>query len=412
MSGRGVCYTMLVPGVPMIITRLKLTNWRNFPDADVALRERAFIIGPNASGKSNLLDAIRFLRDVAKREGGGLQAAVSRRGGFGRVRCLSARADAAVAIEVHLADAADTPPKWEYRLEFGAAPSAPRRAVVLSETARREGVRVLNRPADGDADDPERLTQTALEQVAQNRPFRSVAEFLGMATYFHLVPQLVRRGAEIGGNRLEDDPFGQGFIERIADTDADTREFRLDKIQAALEKLVPHLEDLKFERDKPNGAPRLKARFDNWSDGDAWQTEDEFSDGTLRLIGFFWSLMDGDGALMLEEPEFSMEQHLIRKLQMLISSLSHPTFAREAGLRRKEERQVFVTTHSFETLDDIGIYGGEVFYITPTNEGSKLNCLLDDPGTRKVLEAWVPPSMVAPFRNSKLYAPKDLHRVL
>ena len=65
----------------MIITRLKLTNWRNFTDVDVPLLDRAFIIGPNASGKSNLLDAIRFLRDVAKREGGGLQTAVTRRRG-------------------------------------------------------------------------------------------------------------------------------------------------------------------------------------------------------------------------------------------------------------------------------------------------------------------------------------------
>ena len=55
----------------MIITRLKLENWRNFTFVDIPLRERAFVIGPNASGKSNLLDAIRFLRDVAKRDGGG-----------------------------------------------------------------------------------------------------------------------------------------------------------------------------------------------------------------------------------------------------------------------------------------------------------------------------------------------------
>ena len=65
----------------MIITRLKLTNWRNFTEVDAPLLDRAFIIGPNASGKSNLLDAVRFLRDVAMREGGGLQAAVRRRGG-------------------------------------------------------------------------------------------------------------------------------------------------------------------------------------------------------------------------------------------------------------------------------------------------------------------------------------------
>ena len=31
----------------MIITRLKLSNWRNFTEVDVPLRDRAFIIGPN-----------------------------------------------------------------------------------------------------------------------------------------------------------------------------------------------------------------------------------------------------------------------------------------------------------------------------------------------------------------------------
>ena len=44
----------------MIISRLKLTNWRNFTEVDVPLRDRVFIIGPNASGKSNLLDARRY----------------------------------------------------------------------------------------------------------------------------------------------------------------------------------------------------------------------------------------------------------------------------------------------------------------------------------------------------------------
>ena len=86
----------------MIITRLKLENWRNFTDVDIPLRDRAFIVGPNASGKSNLLDAIRFLRDVAKREGGGLQVAVRKRGGVRQLRSLAAHSGSGVCIEVHL----------------------------------------------------------------------------------------------------------------------------------------------------------------------------------------------------------------------------------------------------------------------------------------------------------------------
>src|ERR1022692_959580 len=88
----------------MIISRLVLKNWRNFREADVRLTERVFLVGPNASGKSNLLDALRFLRDVAKEGSGGLQRAISQRGGLSKVRCLAARREPDVEIEVELAD--------------------------------------------------------------------------------------------------------------------------------------------------------------------------------------------------------------------------------------------------------------------------------------------------------------------
>ncbi|MDP8314874.1 MAG: AAA family ATPase [Candidatus Celaenobacter antarcticus] len=42
----------------MIVSRLILKNWRNFRNVDVNLRERQFLVGPNASGKSNLLEKI------------------------------------------------------------------------------------------------------------------------------------------------------------------------------------------------------------------------------------------------------------------------------------------------------------------------------------------------------------------
>jgi predicted ATPase len=65
----------------MIVSRLTLKNWRNFRSLDLRFKERVFLIGPNASGKSNLLDAFRFLRDLA-RPGGGLQPAIEQRGAF------------------------------------------------------------------------------------------------------------------------------------------------------------------------------------------------------------------------------------------------------------------------------------------------------------------------------------------
>lgn len=64
----------------MRITNLTLRNWRNFKNLEVRMGERLIVVGPNASGKSNLLDSIRFLRDLS-RDGGGLQSAIRSRGG-------------------------------------------------------------------------------------------------------------------------------------------------------------------------------------------------------------------------------------------------------------------------------------------------------------------------------------------
>ncbi|MBM3460014.1 MAG: chromosome segregation protein SMC, partial [Armatimonadetes bacterium] len=60
-------------------TRIELQNWRNFTRVGVDLPRRAFLVGPNASGKTNFLDAFRFLQGLVA-VGGGFQDAVARRG--------------------------------------------------------------------------------------------------------------------------------------------------------------------------------------------------------------------------------------------------------------------------------------------------------------------------------------------
>ncbi len=391
----------------MIITRLKLENWRNFTEVDIPLRDRAFIIGPNASGKSNLLDAIRFLRDVAKREGGGLQAAVLRRGGVRQIRSLSSHSSSGVCIEVQLSRDAGELVEWTYRLAFTVERSGNHRILVQEETVKHNGETLLRRPDQDDKHDTERLTATALEQINVNRPFRDIAEFFDEVTYLHLVPQLVRHGNEISGNRLENDPFGQGFLERIAATNSKTRQSRLTRIAIALSHIVPQLKEITFERDDTTGQPHLKARFDNWRANDVWQREDQLSDGTLRLTGLFWSLLERGGLLLLEEPEISLNRDIILRLAGLIYKLSRPARRRRGGERHSERRQVILTTHSSDLLCDQGIDGWEVIYITPGKDGSIVQTMADDLGMRQVLESGVMPGEIAPFSGEGYQLPMD-----
>src|SRR6185295_19043037 len=99
----------------MILSHLRLKNWRNFRSVDVRLGERVFLVGPNASGKSNLLDAVRFLRDVAK-DGGGLQKAIADRNGISKIRSLAARRDPDIEIDVALSETTEEEPTWRYAI--------------------------------------------------------------------------------------------------------------------------------------------------------------------------------------------------------------------------------------------------------------------------------------------------------
>ena len=244
----------------MRITHLKLKNWRNFKSVDISLKDRIFIIGPNASGKSNFLDVFRFLRDLAKPSGGGLQdAVVKKRGGMPKLRCLAARKDPEINIEVTLQNGEEKP--WIYELSFKAEPRGLRRTLITKEKVIFGTQVLVSRPNEEDKRDNERLTQTYLEQINTNFKFREIAKYFQSTTYLHIVPQLLIYGKKIGGFTLEDDPFGQGFLEAIAKTTEKTRNNRLKGIAKVLIKTVPQLKELKFVRDDATGQPHLDGQM-------------------------------------------------------------------------------------------------------------------------------------------------------
>ena len=172
----------------MIISKLHLQNWRNFKSADATLRDVTYVLGINASGKSNFLDVFRFLRDVAKSTGGGLQKAVSDRGTLKKLRCLHARTNPEVGLEVEISNSADDPfPTWKYRLVFNIEGKGAHRLLIVEEIVTKfdsegNGHIVVKRPDKHDHADSERLTQTALEQIQANAQFRELAEFFGSTT--------------------------------------------------------------------------------------------------------------------------------------------------------------------------------------------------------------------------------------
>ena len=352
----------------MFITRLKLKNWRNFRALDMPFREVSYLLGPNASGKSNLLDAFRFLRDVSKARGGGLQTAVSDRDGITKVRCLHARRDPEVLIDVVLAESADGSGRWRYALGFKPEGKGAQRILLSHEKVWLDGKLLLDRPNSADKQDAALLTQTHLEQIQANGKFREMVDFFAGITYLHLVPQLLKFADKIGGRRLEDDPFGQGFLERVAKTPERTRAARLLKIGEALKLAVPQFKELRFVKDDL-GHPHLQALYAHHRPNAGWQSEEHFSDGTLRLLGLLWTLLDGSSLLLLEEPEISLNDAIVKEIPLILQRLQRD---------RKTRRQIILSTHSEALLSNPGIDGRSVVVLENNAEGSKARTLAHD----------------------------------
>lgn len=333
--------------------KLRLRNWKNFEAVEVELQDRMFLVGPNASGKSNLLDVFRFLRDLAS-VGGGFGEAVRRRDGVSTIRCLAARRYSDIEIDVELENGDGQ--SWEYQLAFNQ--DNQRRPVVRSERVIRGDRLILDRPDTDDQSDAARLTQTHLEQVNVNLEFRALSSFFASTRYLHIVPQLVREPDRSVGR--SNDPYGGDFLEQMARTTERTRNARMRKIRTALRVAVPQLEEIELTRDV-RGVPHLRARYQHWRPHGAWQSEGQLSDGTLRLMGVLWATMDGKGPLLLEEPELSLHPDIVRVLPQML-----------ARVQRHTKRQVFLSTHSPDLLADSGIGLDETLLFVPRKEGAEV----------------------------------------
>lgn len=365
----------------MRFTHVRLRNWRNFTKVDVALANRVFVVGPNAIGKSNLLDVFRFLRDLTL-DGGGLAAAVKARRGLAKVRSLHYRGPASSDVSIAVEVSGPKGETWRYQLDFNRANAKTESPVQVTKESvhyREAGGEwespAVDRPNRDDKEDPQRLTQTALQQVTQNGDFRELWEFFRGISYLHLVPQLIRDEQRPAAETLAGDQYGRDLLSRIRSVPKRSQQSRLKKMRDVLQIAVPQLSGLDLVLDDES-RPHLQAAFKHWRGPAAKQDEREFSDGTLRLIGLLWALQEKAGPLLLEEPELSLHTAVVRQLAPFIARAQ-----RGAG-----GRQAFISTHSDELMSDPGIGPKEILLIRPAREGSEVLLGADDDSIREALQ--------------------------
>jgi predicted ATPase len=323
------------------VTRVRLRNFRSIADCDVALGPLTVLVGFNASGKSNFLDALRFVADALRTS---LGQAVSERGGLDK---LLFRGSTAVADSFEIELSVMLPPRdggepaaARYAFEVAPDPRGDLPVLVRSESVRFEQVdrpvaRIANRPDLGLL-----LPLTAL--LDDYAPAGDLDAALRAMTFFDLDstvlaelaeptssrPVLGRRGANLGpvlGAIAQEDPLGK------------------ERLDAYLSAVVPHAVGVDERRE--GRFSTVEAHFHAGEGGPVKTFQREnLSEGTLRTAGVLAALFQpavvaGRVPLVgIEEPETAIHPSAVGALYEAFDDAARHT-------------QVIVTSQSSDLLD-------------------------------------------------------------
>lgn len=353
----------------MLITRVRASNWRNFQKLDIPLGEFGYLVGPSGSGKSGLLDIFRFLGDICREGGGGLQGALRERGGLAYVRSLLNTAEASrkgttVSVDVEISERAGSPVLWRYHLALRMEGQGRHRDLVASERIWHKGRQLLSRPAAAERKDVTLLTQTVLEQSGLNARFRELADFFATGLCLLPVFDIPRYADKVEFPRAGTRILGYGLMDRVELVQDSARNFRTNTISRMMQLAWPDFSALSFWRDEA-GIGHLEAAWNTYRQKNL-QTDDWFTDDMLRLTDFFWSLLDDLPLLLVEQPEKYLPDALLARF---------PAFLVELRRLKKDKTyrmmpQVILTTGSSLLLGSAGIDPASVIVLEAGRNGT------------------------------------------
>lgn len=79
------------------------------------------------------------------------------------------------------------------------------------------------------------------------------------------------------------------------------------------------------------------------------------------MLGLLWTLLDGNSLLLLEEPEISLNDAIVKEIPLILHRLQRD---------KKIKRQIILSTHSEALLSNPGIDGRGVVVLETGSQGS------------------------------------------
>jgi predicted ATPase len=357
-----------------MITRLRVKNYLSLQDVDLELRPRTNVfVGPNMSGKSNLIDCFRFLSHMVS---AGLNKAFLDRGGFAEV-VWQGGDENRISFQV-MAHVEEEPKKsYDYTITIVGSTTG-LIAVEREHLAVKQGDQISTlidlsngqghiMHLDGTkAFDPPGHGHSALEFTVPGWEGTDIKNSIASWRFYNLLPALMKRAnVAVGQNFLSED--GGNFSSWLMTLQTNyPEEFQLVQ-QAALD-VFPDLEAVltpvtQFVTTVSSREKHLKRpiRLFRMSDGEL---------SFLALLSLIFAPADlGSPLYCVEEPENHLHPRLLETLWELL--------AQRQNIFGPQAAQIIVTTHSpylvdRMTLDDLVVIEkqhGATRYTRPASKG-------------------------------------------
>ncbi len=350
--------TSLPSSKPAFLRRVRIRNYKSIAFCDVTLEPLTILVGRNATGKSNFLDALSFLRDVVVK---GVREAVRAHGGDA-VLCRSADTPS-VFIEIDTAyEAQNEDQSWEatFAIEIGMPANAA--SFMISERlgfrnpkrSRMPGYSITRGSLRWDSGNVPPIDR---EWLGVERPFLGACRTVWPCYEFIAgVEQFFAYNLSPDAMRPPQKPTRGEFLKPDGANLASVYKSTLEADPAAAKRAVRYLNavarSVEFAGVVSAGGYEVM-EFDTSGNVDDWngplRKADRFpaasmSDGTLRAFAAVMAAFQtiapyGSPSLVaIEEPETALHPAAMRAL---VAALD------EATLRT----QILITTHSPDLLD-------------------------------------------------------------
>jgi len=307
-----------------MFTRLHLENFLSFKGPmDIPLRPLNVVVGPNNSGKSNLLAALRLLSFASK---GNAEGVLGRR--LDEMFCRNSPRHWFV-IGIDAEDSSQQSVPWkscQYRLTVGGGAFQPLFHGV-DKAGRIDEQRRKDNPA-------------IAEEIEKKELQPKFCEYLNGIRFFHFNPSALRAPAQVTPKpSLQEDGKGlAAVVDHLKDEFPDI----YDEIQDEFRHCVPEVERIQL-RVTANGHKTilLKERGFKESFG-----AEEISEGLLLFLALLCCIhtQPKPSMILLEEPEHGIHPRRLKDLLELLYSLTE-------SKGDEPPVQILLTTHSPYLLD-------------------------------------------------------------